>query len=161
MLDRGEYSDMADALIVEISAAKSKALCNARRFELGVFACWWGALILAATASGLGLVSAVPAIKAALHLEPWMIGALSLGATGLEVVRRKTGWRAKSNAFYGFDQKCMQLLMRIRYEMPRELKAEHVSAISREFREADGTRGMRLRNLNDSEVGTATGGSAK
>jgi hypothetical protein len=161
MQDRGEYGHMADALIDEVSAAKSKALCNARRFELGVFVCWWGALILAAGASGLGLLSAVPSIKAALHLEPWMIGALSTGATGREVVRRKTGWRAKSNAFYGFDQTCMQLLMRIRYEMPRELKADHIEAISREFRATDGTRGMRLKNINDGEGGTLNGGPVK
>ncbi|WP_183036892.1 hypothetical protein [Cupriavidus sp. UME77] len=45
----------------------------------------------------------------------------------------------------------MQLLMRIRYEMPNEIREEHIAAISREFREADGIRGGRLKKINDLE----------
>jgi hypothetical protein len=141
----------AERLVVEITREKSNARWNAKRFEWGVSLCWWGAILLGSTASMLGLLADAAPVKAVLHVEPWLIGLLSAGATGLEVLRRKTSWRAKSNANYGFDQKCMQLLMRIRFEMPNELSEEHIAAISREFREADGIRGERLKKINDLE----------
>ncbi|OUL86135.1 hypothetical protein [Paraburkholderia hospita] len=151
MQNRGEHTNMAGELISEISSAKRTAWWNAKKFEFGVILCWWGAVALGALASALGVLAEAAPVKALLHVEPWMIGLMTAGATGLEVLRRKTSWRAKSNAYYGFDQKCMQLLMRIRFEMPKDLKAEHIAAISREFREADGTRGMRLKQINDGE----------
>jgi hypothetical protein len=125
--------DRGKELAERIEKAERETWRKARRIERWIGSFWWSTIVLWATASGLGFVS--PGLKEwpGWVVQPWMVSLVAAAAAGLEVVRRKSGWRGKSDAFYRASDRYHRLWHRFRYQMPKQPTPEQVCAIDRDY----------------------------
>jgi hypothetical protein len=131
--------DRKSDLLKELDSEHETAYRKAQSLEYRVDICWWGSLLFAGLASVTGFFAGVPA---------WLISLFASIATGLVVVRRKAGWREKSNAYYALRDKMAELISRLKYQTPDRPSDDLIARIAKERDDAKTICGRRLNQVN-------------
>jgi hypothetical protein len=144
-----------DELAAQIKAAEDKHRRDARLIELRIDTCWWGTIVLGGLAVALGFVA--PGLKEwpGWTVQPWMVSLVAGASTGLELIRRRRGWRGKSDAFYRAADRFHGLWHRFRYQMPNPPTPDQVADVDREYHNIRRQLGEALSAVNNEVDGPA------